>query len=182
MREIWLRTNRRAIAMAYVVPLLLLALGLPLVVLTSLGHVAFWFGMGVLALAALIALALTQLLRQPRLAYESGELLVYLGPGPAERVPIEHVECFFLGQAPSLLAAPQAATDGKALAIIVRIAERAREYHDRPSRPQLGQWREGYITIRGTWCEPIHRELLEQLNRRLAAAHRAARSAAEPNQ
>lgn len=181
MREIWLHTNRRAVALGFLAPLALLLLGLPLVLLLPLTHPAHWLGLFALAVAILLALALWQHWRQPRLAYDrqQAQLLVYLQGGPPERVPVEHVECFFGGQAPSLLKQANPQTGGKALAIIVRLAERAKPYHQRPANPQLGEWQDGYITIRGTWCQPIHPDLLKDLNARLVQAHRARREATE---
>ena len=35
--------------------------------------------------------------------------------------------------------------------------------------------RDGYITLRGLWCEPLSHERVNTLNHRLAAAHRAVR-------
>ena len=45
--------------------------------------------------------------------------------------------------------------------------------------PRLGSWEHGYIVVRGTWCEPINREVIKGLNKRLVAAHRAIRGVLE---
>src|SRR5947199_9702412 len=45
----------------------------------------------------------TTLFRSPRIAYDRGELLVFLEPARAARVPINIVEVMFLGQGPSEL-------------------------------------------------------------------------------
>jgi hypothetical protein len=34
-------------------------------------------------------------------------------------------------------------------------------------KPSLGTWCGGYVTIRGTWCEPLQPDLIRRLNRRL---------------
>ena len=54
----------------------------------------------------------------------------------------------------------------------LRLAEAASEWKHRDMRPAFGLWCEGYITIRGAWCEPIGKELMQRLNRRLAEVHR----------
>src|SRR4051812_6453482 len=104
--EIWLRTNARALWLGMILPGLvaltglLLALGLP-------GHPpALWMrpvGAILLVLGWLMIMLLILQLRRPRLAYGNGHLLVWLGTGGPIRVPIDVVECFFLGQAESML-------------------------------------------------------------------------------
>jgi len=169
--EVWLRTNKRAVLFGMALPLtvglcgLLLAMGLP-------GREpAAWMqlvGGGLLLMCAATIVALLVQLRQPRLAYDDRHLLVRLRSGPPIRVPIEVVECFWLGQAPSLL--PGKRHDKtEASAVVIRIAESAPEWRHRDVKPQLGSWCEGYVTIRGTWCEPLNVRLVQQLNERLAA-------------
>lgn len=116
------------------------------------------------------------LLFRPRLAYRDGQLLVYLRMGGPIAVPIEVVECFFLGQGPALLP-PTVDVAGRAetATVVVRLAEAAQSWKQREVRPALGQWCEGYITIRGTWCEPINGALVKKLNERLVSAHREVR-------
>ena len=58
--------------------------------------------------------------------------------------------------------------------VVIRVAQRAVDAHDRHVMHALGAWRDGYITIRGTWCEVINAELLEILNARLADVNRRA--------
>jgi hypothetical protein len=62
----------------------------------------------------------------------------------------------------------------------IRLAERATEWAQRDVKPALGAWCGGYITIHGTWCEPLDIDLVNQLNKRLAAAHQAQRTSAQP--
>jgi hypothetical protein len=110
-------------------------------------------------------------LKTPRLAHTTDQLLVYVRGLRPIRVPIDLVECFFLGQAPSLIVTPE----GKSVenrTVVVRLAERAREWHRRKIRRALGQWCDGYITLRGTWCEPLDGELLNRMNAKLAKLQR----------
>jgi hypothetical protein len=173
MREPWLQGNRRALAAGLVVPLLLLVAGL-ICLLGPFAVVVRWIGGGVLIAAGLLAASLVWMMFTPRLAYEDGWLLVYLSSTVPERVPIDHVECFFLGQAASLMPR-EAGSAAKTRAVVVRLAEAARDYQFRSVRPSLGQWCDGYITIRGTWCEPIDSHLMRRLNERLLEIQRARR-------
>ena len=127
---------------------------------------------------SLLLLVLLRMLTSPRLALEDDKLLVFLRVGSPVRVPIEVVECFFLGQGPTLLPRPFSKTDAvdETSAIIVRLAEAAEEWKHLEVKPALGLWCDGYITIRGTWCEPITPELLQRLNGKLIEAHRERRS------
>ena len=56
---------------------------------------------------------------------------------------------------------------------MIRIADSATEWRQQEVKPQLGKWCEGYITIRGTWCEPLSIDLINRLNERLAEVNRA---------
>jgi hypothetical protein len=140
---------------------------------------AGWLGL-ILAGASLLAIATyAYAMRLPRLAFEDDHLLVYVRSTVPERVPIEVVECFFWGQGPSMIRLPNG-NEAESSNVIVRLAERAAEWRDRPTHPSLGEWRCGYITLRGAWCEPITADLVKHLNERLAAAHRRQRERARP--
>jgi hypothetical protein len=176
MRETWLHTNVRAIAVALLLPVAGLCVGLAL--LLGPATTGLRVAGGVLLAGGLYLTAvLAGWLLTPRLAYRDGWLLVYLWGWRPERVPIDVVEAFFLGQGPSevpLMGHREVAPQSRN--IVVRLAEAAREYHARPARRALGRWGEGYITIRGAWCEPIGPEILRRLNERLVATHRARRA------
>jgi len=120
------------------------------------------------------------LLTQPRLSYANEHLCVRLRPGKPIEVPINVVECFFLGQGPALL--PRRLGDSDKIeetsTIVVRLAESAEQWKHFDVKPALGLWCDGYITIRGTWCEPITNEVLKRLNDKLIAAHREIRTKA----
>ena len=179
--EVWLNNNRRV--------LLMLATLAAVAVVTC----AVWFVFASSTLAKCISGAflggavswlalILYRFRQPRMSYSGGKLLLYLRGAQPLPVPIEIVECFFLGQAPSMLPRSLEGKHGEAAdasTIVVRLAESAIDWHHRDVRGSLGQWCEGYITIRGTWCEPLSGDLVMQLNRRLVEAHRATRRAAD---
>lgn len=179
MPEVWLRTNRRALVMGMILPGLILA--------GSAGGVAWAVATGQhwaigLALASGSLLGLWMLgellyaLWQPRLAFDQGELLVFLEPTRPTRVPIDIVECFFLGQGPSEL--PRlAGREPETQNVIVRLAESAAEWKHRDVKPAFGHWCEGYITLRGSWCEPITPAIMSKLNRRLSELQRERKAA-----
>ena len=106
MPEVWLRTNRRALALGMIPPAIVCVLGLGAAAYgvatgKSPWPTAFY---GALGLAAGFLLAMfVYWMRLPRLAYEAGELLVFLDAARPVRVPIDVVECFFLGQGDSNL-------------------------------------------------------------------------------
>jgi len=167
--EIWLRTNTRALWFGMVPPAMVGAIGALLVFGLPGLDPPRWLQIvgGVLvALAALVILSLALQMRKPRLAYRDGELWLWLRSGEPFRVPIEFVECFLLGQAPSLLPGKRHESTETA-ALTIRIAERAADWHQQDVKPQLGKWCGGYISVRGTWCEPLSLALVNRLNQRL---------------
>ena len=62
--------------------------------------------------------------------------------------------------------------------VVVRLAEAATEWHHREVKPALGHWCDGYVTLRGAWCEPIDADVLERLNKRLVTVKRELRTKA----
>ncbi|MGE0759762.1 MAG: hypothetical protein AB7F89_08035 [Pirellulaceae bacterium] len=176
-QEVWLKSNWRVAAALGLVPTLIASVG-TWMLWSSPAPVWRWLGIVLIGLAGLILGWLVWAARRPRLAYRDGELAVFLTGLRPIRVPIELVECFFLGQGPSLLPMPARGESGgpQTTTLIVRLAEAATEWHHRDVRVRCGHWCEGYITIRGTCCEPLSGEVVGRLNRRLVEAHRAARS------
>lgn len=176
-QEVWLRPNRRILAFGILILSLSLAGSVGAIVLAS--NVAiFAGGWTVAALSLLLLLYMIRSYLRPRLAYDAGHLLVYLGSARPHRVPIEVVECFFLGQGPSLLPAPALSSESdspESSTIVVRLAESAEQWKHVEVTPSLGLWCDGYITIRGTWCEPINADRMKQLNHRLVETHREQR-------
>ena len=174
MIEVWLRNNRRALALGMVSPALIALVGLLLATglwgrwqntpVQVLGTLLLLFGVAAIALLAFQ-------MRMPRLAHQSGYLLVYLQTGRPFRVPLELVECFLLGQGPSYLPGRQHRRS-ETSTLVVRLDERAEEWSHRDVKPALGSWCGSHITIRGTWCEPLSVDLVRQLNARLGDANR----------
>lgn len=173
MSEIWLRNNTRALWFGIVLPGVLLAFGILLAsgIAAPASLIVRLFG-GLLSLGALLALlTLLSQLRQPRLVYRDGFLDVRLRPGGPVRVPIEIVEGFLLGQGPSHLPGRRYRTT-ETRTLVIRLAEAAEEWAKVEGIPtSLGKWCGGYITIQGTWCEPLDVALVNRLNARLAKVH-----------
>jgi hypothetical protein len=174
--EIWLRTNARALVFGMLPPAVLGLAGLALSLGLAWREPPSWLRVigAVTAAVALVAIgALARQLRTPRLAYRDGALLVWLRSGEPIRLPIDVVEGFLLGQAPSLLPGKRHRSSETAT-LVIRLAESADEWQRQDVKPQLGKWCEGYVTIRGTWCEPLSIGLVNRLNQRLAEVSRTA--------
>lgn len=179
-RVVWLRANPRpGIVMAVVATLLL---GL-LVVLWFLARSwlrqagwGAWLAGGGVAVAGVCGVLVSS---RARIVLDGGRVVVRLRPAGVESVPLEAVECFFLG---SRLEPPPPGdhrTGGERVrTLVMRIAERAVEFADRRTLVPWGRWEEGSVTFDGRWCEPLSVDLVRRLNRQLAAAKRA-RAAAE---
>lgn len=165
--EVLLRPNRRAIYAGLALPAVIALAGLALAV-APWDAAKWWRGVG-LGLAAfgllLVGLLLWQL-RQPRLAYASRHLLIFLRSGPPLRLPVELVQCAFLGTGPTQMSGP-AGAKLRSSNLVIRLEEKATEWHEREVKPALGRWSDGYITIHGAWCEPLTLEVVQRLNTRL---------------
>lgn len=160
-----MRANRRAVAVAALLPLALLLLGGGLLFATT----AWWSwlaGTVLVVFGLLVLLSLGVVWCTALITLEEDALLVRLNWATAERVPVEYVECFFLGEGQTELPGSAGRT-AKTRTVVVRLAEAARQYHHRPVPSWLGRWSGGYITINGAWCEPITCELLQAFNDRL---------------
>jgi hypothetical protein len=176
MPETLLRTNRRAASALCVIAALPLALGALLIVT---GHrterpIIHWTGILLVSVGGM--LFGRQLLRlvAPRLALTSNHLLVYLRGIMPWQVPLDVIECFFIGQTPSRLRVWHPA--GRRIdniTVVVRLSESAKAWHRRSVDTSLGKWCDGYITVYGTWCEPLNGDVVNRMNQRLAEVKRA---------
>jgi hypothetical protein len=173
MTEIWLQSNRRALAMALVPAASIAVVGL-LVLITVESTPLQILGWGLVILGAALALGLINQLRRPRIGFREGEVLFFLRAGAPVAVPLEVVEAFFLGQGPAYL--PLSKSSGaETVNLVARLSQKSPEWAHVPVKEALGHWCEGYVTIRGTWCEPLSGELIRRLNHRLRVLHEAAR-------
>jgi hypothetical protein len=171
--EVWLRANRRAFYFGMIGPAICLVIGGALVLFGDLSGIAWARGVGlaIAAFAGVLLLLLGWQVLRPRVARQGNSLLLYLRPGTAIRVPLEFVEGFLLGQGPSFLRADQ--PDATiASTIVIRIADRAKDYAQRDVHSALGSWCNHYVTIRGVWCEPLSLEVVNRLNATLDKAQK----------
>ena len=174
--EVWLRTNRRVLLMGMILPAVLVAVGLlPVLALgpEKDGWVRILGTLGVFVGVFLFAVIAIQM-RSPRLAYADGQVLVYLRSGAPIGVPVETVECFFMGSGIGQVPG----REGKGLPmrnLMMRVAEKATDFQQRDVKQSLGTWDEGYVTFHGAWCEPLTLEVVQRLNARLAEVQRSRR-------
>lgn len=179
MHETWLRPNRRILAFAALLPTLAAAIGLALVALpVGGGGVRTWLRIVGGTLTAFSTMGLLFLLwqaRQARLACDGRRMLVNLGTARPIAVPLEVVEGFLLGQGPAFLPGQKQAEVAN---LVVRLSERAPEWERIAVNRQFGSWCGHYVTVRGTWCEPLSVGLVNRLNARLAEVRKGSASEA----
>jgi hypothetical protein len=168
MRETWLKPNRRAIWFGCVLPLIIAAVGAWFVVQpgNSRSSASTWIGVGLLLAAAAALAGLVRMLSLPPISYRDGQVLFNLRAGQPIAVPVEIVEAFFVGQGPANLPGDYKAKE-KTMNLVARLAQRRTDFAERDVKPAFGNWSEGYVTVRGTWCEPLDSEVVRRLNRRL---------------
>jgi hypothetical protein len=167
MAEILLRPNVRAIYAGMMVPGAIVIVGLAM----ALGpwEAAGWVrtvGWILTALSGLAVALLAWQSRQPRIAYEAGDLLLNLRSGAPIRLPVELVQCAFLGAGSTQLPGP-GGREIRTSNLVMRLDEKATDWAEIMVKPALGRWSEGYITIQGAWCEPLTLDLVQHLNQRL---------------
>lgn len=139
-------------------------------------------GVGLLAVVigglAVAAVMVVRLAAAPRLQRYGDLLLVRIGPFSVERLPLETVECFFLGSQPLDRRGSPTAGDEPAFRVgtlVVRVAERAARQHadEWTARGPWAVWEDGYCVIDGRWTEPLTVDVLRRINGRLSQAKRA---------
>jgi hypothetical protein len=165
MTDIWLTSNRRVILMAMLPVGLLGVVSLAILTRDAAPIIYLLASLGLILVITLLIGLLQQLFR-PRIAYRDNHVLFYLRAGGPIAVPVKVVEAFFLGQGPAHLPV-SSSSNTKTVNLVARLSQRATEWAQQEVKPALGNWSEGYVTIRGTWCQPLTGELIRQLNRRL---------------
>lgn len=178
--DVWLRGNvRPVLGLAAVVALI--GAGLMAAVFLAGGPALgnwlvslYWIGSA--GLVAALAAAATR----PRLVHcvdskSENVLEVRLAPGAAHAVPLDVIECFFMGS--QRLEPEDAVADDQPThrvgTLVMRVAERAKDWQARPTFAPWGTWQDGAIVFDGRWCEPLSVELARRLSGKLVDAKRA---------
>lgn len=170
MTEIWLRSNRRILAVGLIPGAAICVASAVLFATTILPSLRYMAVAGFAGGAILMGIVMRQLLR-PRVAYSDGQVLFFLRAGEPIAVPLDVVEAFFLGQGPAYL--PGTEEDSQeTVNLVARLSQKYPEWMRQNVKPALGKWCEGYVSIRGTWCEPLTNEVIRRLNRRLGEVSR----------
>ncbi|MEX0938433.1 MAG: hypothetical protein WDZ59_11285 [Pirellulales bacterium] len=176
MQETWLKPNRRALLFGMSAPAIAALLGLLLVLEVIPGATATGWtitGWGLLVLGVLLLAGLAWQLTRPRIAYRNGHVLFFLRSGGPVAVPLDVVEGFLMGQGAAVPSPDH--TDGpQTVTVVARLSPRDESWSHVEVNPSLGNWCDSYVTIRGTWCEPLDEKTVRRLNQRLAAAKKGA--------
>ena len=146
-----------------------------------------WALAGATALVAAVVVALGRLAAGVRVGRRGAALVVRLSPWRTETVPLGAVECVFPGSRP--LDGPRLrhahAADEDAIApsgrrvgtLVIRFAERAVEWRERPTFAPWGTWHDGHAIVDGRWCEPLSAAVARTISERLLEAKREAAAA-----
>jgi len=174
----WLRANLRLAGLLAVIASFLF-----LSVIAMCG-IAIWFSGGLSAVAVLCSAGLGILsciigyvaftAKQGRIFSKDSSLLVRIGPVSVEKLPLDAVECFFLGSQPLDRSGEPVASDEAAFRVgtlVVRVAERYGHLASGRRGP-WARWKDGYLVVDGRWSEPLVVETLRRINGRLAVAKR----------
>jgi hypothetical protein len=179
MNEIWLQSNRRTVvAIALAIGLVGLLFAVLSFGMMQSGSVVAARVSGFMAAIVIVAAAAAGYLgTRPRLAFDGRKLRIHIGTAQPALIPIELIEGFLLGKGPSYLSGKD---DYKTetSTLIVRIAERAPEWEKVPTNVRVAAWCGHYVTLRGTWTEPLSVDVVNRLNQRLYEVQQAAKQSA----
>jgi hypothetical protein len=179
-QEIWLRSNRRPALVAMGATGLVFAasvISLLWMAPWKSGN-GFWGPISAGLAGALAGLAMILAWRKalrPRMWRMGDRLQMNFGKSRPLDVPLEVVEAFFLGRGPAQV--PGRFGDRLvSVNLVARVSERATQWRQRDVDPRIGTWCDGYITFRGTYCEPLHLQTVHRLNSLLTRAKRESQS------
>lgn len=169
--EVWLKGNVRPALGLVLLLAAAVAVGVAFVLFSRLPVWVAWLAGGVGFLLAVVAATLTWAATQPRIERRGALLRLRLSPHAAHDVPLEIVECVFLGSQP--IGADDA--DSQRLRVgtlVVRLAERAAEWRERSTFKPWGSWQDGHVVVDGRWCEPLSLDVARGVSARLLEAKR----------
>ena len=165
MTEVWLRGNPRVFLLVLLVTVPIALLGAWLAVAQGTKVV----GSLLIGLGGLPAVLAAVYARRPRLACDGRSLLMYVRWRAPLRVPLSAVEAFLMGQGPTYLPGERA-SHWETTTVVVKLADRYPEWSRVTVSSLLAHWCNHYVTIHGTWTEPLSVEVVNRLNAKLAAA------------
>jgi hypothetical protein len=178
--DVWLRGNVRPVLGLAAVAALVGAALTAAVFLAGGPTAGKWLAGVYWLVAAGSVAAFAAAAMRPRLVHRidpqaESVLEVRLAPGASHAVPLDAIECFFMGS--QRLEADEDVTDDQPThrvgTLVMRVAERAKDWQARPTFAPWGTWREGAIVFDGRWCEPLSVELARRLSGKLVEAKRA---------
>ncbi|MCA9260405.1 MAG: hypothetical protein KDA61_14435 [Planctomycetales bacterium] len=177
MHETWLLPNRRALGMALVPTVALGAIGVATTWLAE-GNAMWWAGLVLAIAGGGLTLGLVGQWLRPRVSCDGRNVLFHVRAGAPVSIPLVSVEAFFLGQGPAHLPSSWGAQQ-KTVNLVARLSQKSHDLASGRVKEALAQWEEHYLTLRGTWCEPLTQDVVRTINHRLRAAQTAAKGGAE---
>ncbi|MEM9658917.1 MAG: hypothetical protein AAF961_11205 [Planctomycetota bacterium] len=177
MFEVWLRPNVRILLLALPPAVAIAALG---GLALSLAEGVAWHAIawGLLGLGLWFAVGVAMQLRRPRIAFADQKVLFYLRARRPIAVPVEAVEAFFLGQGPAHLPG-KSQHRAESIDLVARLSQKYPEWEKIEVKRVLGRWCDSYVTLCGSWCEPLNTDVVQRLNRRLREAREQAEQTLE---
>lgn len=169
--DVWLRGNVRPAVGLAALAVGALAAGFAVLLACGLPAWIIWLAAAVAINVAAIAALLVWSASRPRLERRGTVLRLRLAPYAAHDVPLDAVECVFLGSQPI----GREDADVYRLRVgtlVVRFAERATECRERLTFGPWGTWHDGYAVVDGRWCEPLSLEVARRVSARLLEAKR----------
>jgi hypothetical protein len=176
--DVWLRGNTRPVLGGAMVAAVIAAGLLILAVRPAAAPLERGCLVGLAAVLAGVVGVFGYAARQPRLARRGDRLVARLAPFTVHEVPLEIVECMFHGSQP--LDAPNGLPPLRVGTIVVRLAERATDWRQRPTFSPWGTWIDGHIVCDGRWCEPLSVERARAISASLLEAKREVVAAGPP--
>lgn len=187
--EVWLLGNVRPVLA--IGGLAVIAAGAAAATAAAVGAApgAVWTLVVTAAAAMLVAAWLARAASGVRVGRRGHALVLRLSPRRTEEVPLAVVECVFPGSRPLVGTELGADDDGHGAGggaapatrrvgtLVIRFAERAAEWRERPTFAPWGTWRDGHAIVDGRWCEPLSADVARRIGARLLEAKREAAAA-----
>ena len=170
--EVWLKGNLRPVVGLALTTIVAAFVCSAVVIVWDASPLVGWLLAGLLAGTASIVVTLAAIAWRPRLSYRQGMLRVRLSPLVLHEVPLESVECFFLGSS-AVDSGRKTAVTRRVGTLVMRIADRSIAWQERPTFTPWGQWKEGAVVFDGRWCEPLSIGVARGLSAKLVDAKRA---------